>query len=142
MTDHRHNPRYKEDSDVIVKIQSSPSNNLLEGQSLPFHSKDISLTGIQLSVNTDIPVGSILELNIHLKHVMGNFTHLGSVVWNRGKLAHDIDEQLYRDIGVQFNAYANPQYNEWIEAVNGLIKRHRKFKPLKLVSSASEISLL
>ncbi len=129
MLDHRHYPRFREDVDVSVKILPSTKAPFIETKHFPYHSRDLSITGIQLSVEAHFDVGTLLQLEISFNHLADKFQHVGHVVWSQGEIAHDIDAQVYRNIGIKFISLANPEYDFWTSAVSTLIKKHRKFQP-------------
>ncbi len=129
MLDHRRYPRFREDVDVSVRILPSANAPFIETKHFPYHSRDISITGIQLSVEANFAVGTLLQLEISFNHLADKYRHVGHVVWSQGEIAHDIDAQVYRNIGVKFISIANSEYDFWASAVSTLIKKHRKYHP-------------
>jgi len=112
MQERRLRPRITEAVGITVKIQSAPQARNLEGKDLLFNSEDISLEGLQLSVETPVPVGALLEFKIIFNDSPINYWHTGNVVWN---------DASSKKIGVKFNITENPQYTLWKDAVSKLI---------------------
>ncbi len=76
MSERRLYPRLKKQTSVTVKVQSAPDARELEGKSFPCYSVNVSLNGLLLSVDNDVPVGSYLELYIQSEKCW----HAGTVV--------------------------------------------------------------
>ncbi len=60
MHEHRRDPRIEEHADVSVKVQSAPEAQDLEGRIFPFHSEDVSLSGLRLDVYIPVPICALL----------------------------------------------------------------------------------
>jgi PilZ domain len=105
-------------ADVKVTIRSAPGTNDLEGQTFQFRSIDASYEGMQLHLDIDIPTGSLLILEITFTdEPEKKYTNEGYVVWKIERTDDDEKKPSYT-IGVQFNVYANPYYNDWTTAIS------------------------
>ncbi len=124
MQEYRNDPRVQEDADVIVKIQSSPGAHELEGRVIPCHSTDVSTSGMQLSVETDAPVGTLLELEIMFSQTQHKFRHMGNVVWNREAKNDSRFNDRNRHIGIRFDTASNPQFQSWRSQVADLLRNN------------------
>jgi hypothetical protein len=111
MQERRQAPRIFEETGIMVKIQSAPDAREIEGKSLPFNPRDISLEGLQLKVDCPVPVGSLLELKVMFNDHPDKFWHTGNVIWNN---------EATHMVGVKFNLADNPQYISWKEAISRL----------------------
>lgn len=122
MTDRRREPRIHEYAEVTVKIKSAPDARYLEGKILRSHLTNVSLCGLQMRVDTEIPIGSILKLEIKLKSSPEKYMHVGYVVWKIFKTLDGIKEKPWHNIGISLKPMANPQLDSWIITITDLLE--------------------
>ncbi len=105
-------------TDVNVTIRSAPGAKDLEGQTFQFHSIDASYEGMQLHLDIDIPTGSLLILEATFKdEPEKKYTNEGYVVWNIKRIDDGVVQKPSYTAGVEFNVYANPEYDLWTTAI-------------------------
>jgi hypothetical protein len=123
MTEKRSHPRITEDADVFVKIKSAPEVRDIEGKTFSCCTTDMSMRGVQLKSNVDIPIGTLLELDIVFKQTAKNYIHIGNVVWKTESSDDESGDEgeLYYNVGIRFNEVSNPQSKDWIKAVTNLL---------------------
>ncbi|MFQ5661590.1 MAG: PilZ domain-containing protein [Gammaproteobacteria bacterium] len=129
MSNRRKQTRAPEKADVTVKVLSATEATELEGKVFPFHSKDISLGGLQLHVNVPVPVGARLELEITLENSPEVYRHTGNVMWDDEWSGGGDENKARHKIGVQFNTLDNLQFNAWREAIKILLDKHQGVNP-------------
>ena len=117
MPERRLYPRLKKQTSVTVKVQSAPDARELEGKDLPCYSVNISLNGLLLSVDNDVPVGSYLELYIQSEKCW----HAGTVVWTSEVQKDNPEQQIAYFVGIEFNSVKSPQSNAWRSAILKLL---------------------
>ena len=120
MNEHRRDPRIKEHADVSVKIQSAPEVRDIEGRVFPFHSEDVSLHGIKMSVDIPVPIGVLLELEIMLHNSSMKYRFLGSVVWADAVDDDNLEHDCWHKIGISLHTQANPQFDSWATSISNL----------------------
>ncbi len=120
MNEHRRDPRIKEHADVSVKVQSAPEIRELEGRIFPFHSEDVSLSGLRLDVDIPVPIGALLELEIMLHTSSMKYRHLGNVVWADAIDDDNLEHGCWHEMGIKFRTQSNPQFDSWAKAVSNL----------------------
>ncbi|MBF8269827.1 MAG: PilZ protein [Gammaproteobacteria bacterium] len=81
----RNHPRAKEDLIVSVVILNSPEEKSLIGRKHDCLTKDISFQGICLRCDLKIPLGTELELNVHINDPPCAFTFEGIVIWSKSE---------------------------------------------------------
>jgi len=106
-------------ADVNVTIRSAPGATDLEGQTFQFHSIDASHQGMQLHLDIDMPTGSLLILEATFKdEPEKKYTNEGYVVWKIKRIDDGAEQKPSYTIGVEFNVYANPEYDLWVAAIS------------------------
>ena len=120
MYEHRCDPRIEEHADVSVKIQSAPQARGLEGRVFPFHTEDVSLSGLRLDVDIPVPIGALLELEIMLHNSSMKYRHIGNVVWTNGIDDDDLEDDSWHEMGIKLHTQSNPQFDSWATAVSNL----------------------
>lgn len=138
MFDHRHYPRFKEEAIVNLGILSPTTSSTRLEEPHIYHSRDISTSGMQLNVDTDISIGTLVQIEIAFNHLPETYQQIGHVIWSHGEIAHDIDAQLYRNIGIRFISASRDEHEPWVSAVSTLIKKHRHFIPHYYQNRTSE----
>ena len=121
MVEKRSHPRITEDADVAVKIKSAPEVRDIEGKTFSCCTTDMSMRGVQLKSNVDIPIGTLLELDIMFKHTSKYYIHMGNVVWKTEISDDESGGKPYYNVGIRFNELSNPQSKDWIKAVTNLL---------------------
>jgi len=81
---------------VNVQIQSAPGSSFLVGQRLSCHTRDISLSGMCIYAQTEIPTNTRLTLTLDLGEPAKTFNLLGKVIWS----ALDKDSQDRYQTGI------------------------------------------
>ena len=120
MHEHRCDPRIEEHADVSVKIQSAPEARGLEGRVFPFHSEDVSLHGLRMSVDIPVPIGALLELEVMLHTSSMKYRHMGNVVWADNVDDDNLEDNCWHEMGISLHTQANPQFDSWVAAVSNL----------------------
>lgn len=123
MNEKRKNQRVPEKADVTIVVKSAPQALDLEGRIFPSSSIDISLSGLQLNVDSDVPVGAKVELKVMFSHLTLEYWHSGVVIWNDKH-----DKEKYDDaehaIGIRIDTLENGRFFAWYSAVKDLFDRH------------------
>lgn len=83
MRNRRREPRVNVDGKITVKIHAAPELRNLEGQIFPSHATDVSFGGLQIHLEIDIPIGTLLGLEIVLADSPMKYWHLGKVMWKK-----------------------------------------------------------
>ncbi|OGT73616.1 MAG: hypothetical protein A3I78_06475 [Gammaproteobacteria bacterium RIFCSPLOWO2_02_FULL_56_15] len=122
MSDLRQNPRIPENADVSVRIESSPEARNLEGRVFISNSIDISLGGLQITVEFPIPVDASLELKVTFHSSSKTYWHKGIVIWDDELDSHGKEYKMHR-VGVEFNTLDNPQFFAWRAAISELLNK-------------------
>ncbi len=120
MYEHRNDPRIEEHADVTVRIQSAPDARGLEGRVFPFHTEDVSLSGLRLDVDIPVPIGALLELEITLHNSSMKYRHLGNVVWTDVVDDDNLEGGSRHEMGIKLHTHSNPQFDSWVTAVSNL----------------------
>ncbi len=116
MNESRREPRSQEQAEVSVRIQSAPDAQNLEGKIYKSQSEDVSLNGMKLNLDSPIPVGAHLDLDVILSTSTEKFQLTANVVW-----ADTTDEDATgHDMGVILNIESNPQHGAWSSAITNL----------------------
>jgi hypothetical protein len=123
MNDKRKNRRVPEKADVTIIVKSAPQARDLEGRIFPSSSVDISLSGLQLTVETDVPVGAGLELKVMFSHLTLEYWHRGVVIWN-DKHTADSNAEADHTIGIKIDTMEEGRFYSWYSAIKELFDRH------------------
>ncbi len=116
MNESRREPRSQEQADVSVKIESAPDAQNLEGKIYQSQSEDVSLSGMKLNLDSPVPVGAQLDLEVILSNSQERFNLSANVVW-----ADSTDlEATGHDMGVILNIESNTQQETWSSAISNL----------------------
>jgi hypothetical protein len=113
MSERRHYPRLRKKTSVTVKVKSAPDARDLEGESYPCYTVNISLDGLLLSVDYNIPVGSFLELYIQSE----KYWHAGTVMWTSEVLKDDRKQQKAYFVGIEFDSATGSRSDAWRTAM-------------------------
>ena len=122
MPERRHEPRAKIEGEVNVRVQLVPEAPDLEGQTFPSLLADVSLGGLQLDVGTDIPVGSLLMLEIVFAGSLEKYWHIGKVMWKVESTDESGEDKPHYRIGIAFKPFANTELETWDLAVKNLLE--------------------
>src|SRR3989338_6130912 len=122
MPDLRQNPRIPENADVSVRIESSPEARNLEGRVFISNSIDISLGGLQMTVEFPVPVDAALELKVTFHSSSRTYWHKGTVIWDDELGSRGKEQKMHR-VGVEFNTLDNPQFFAWRAAISELLNK-------------------
>ena len=114
-----------EKADVTIIIKYTPDAPELEGKIFPSSSVDVSLNGLQLTIDTDIPVGARVEVKVMFSHLTLEYWHSGSVIWND---KHDPRKPSLNEytIGIRIESMADGRFYSWFSAVSELFERHTR----------------
>ena len=89
--------RLKEDVDEIT-VTLSPGEKKSAKEKIVYHiSKDISVNGARIQVNSFFPVGTLIKIDVTLKNLHKTITALGKVKWIKSLFGHDSYE-----LGLEF----------------------------------------
>lgn len=115
MSEHRRETRIEEHADVSVRIQSAPDAQALVGKIFQSQSEDISISGMKLSLDSHVPVGALLNLEVMLNNSEIKYELVAKVVW-----ADSADDGSEREMGVILNIESNPEVDAWNTAISSL----------------------
>lgn len=118
MNEHRSEPRTEEQADVSIWVRTAPDAVDLEGKVFPSQSEDISMSGMKLSIDTPVPVGAILDLEVMLSNSPIKYEMIANVVW--ADTAGHVDKDSTNEVGVILNIQSNSQLASWNAAVSDL----------------------
>lgn len=107
--------RVRHRSEVHVKLYTVSGYVDLADKTLRCHTEDLSIGGIRLSSDVEIPVGCYIEMSVHIENPPKVFTHRGEVRW----VAADIEPDKY-SIGIEFQAASDGEHAAWRELVDKL----------------------
>ncbi|MEE8378843.1 MAG: PilZ domain-containing protein, partial [Gammaproteobacteria bacterium] len=114
-------PRIQEKSYVYNRVRSSTEALDLVGRIFSCHSSDVSLEGIKMHIDIELPIGALLELEIVFKDSPGRFLQIGDVIWCDGFVDESLEGCWY-DVGVKFKTVTNP----WKRAVSKLLEPEKE----------------
>jgi PilZ domain-containing protein len=115
MSDNRREPRSEEQADVSIRIQSAPDAQDLVGKIFKSQSEDVSLSGMKLSLDSHVPIGALLILEVVLNNSDIKYELVAKVVWS-----DDADDGSEREMGVILHIETNPQSDSWNNAISNL----------------------
>lgn len=127
MDEQRKSPRAQEKADVNIRVTFSPVAIELEGRVFSCYSSDVSFEGIQMCVDTDIPCGAILVLEIIFCNSPKKYMQLGNVMWCDGCVDESLQGDWY-NIGVRFETDTNTNLKSspWRAAVSLLLEKSKE----------------
>jgi hypothetical protein len=125
MVEQRKSPHIQEKADVTVTVQSSPEAPELEDRVFSCYSSDVSLEGIKMRIDTDIPCDAILVLEIFFSNSPERHLQMGYVIWCDGCVEESLEGDWY-NIGIRFDQVTNPKFSPWREAVSLLIEKSQE----------------
>ena len=96
MTEERKTERLKDINEIIISVVSGENNHPKE-EIFYSHSKDISVCGARIRINTILPVGTYLNVDFTLKDLQQKITTFGKVKWIKSIIA-----DMYYEAGVEF----------------------------------------
>ena len=123
MSERRREPRIDIKGEVTVRIQSASDVPDMEGQIYPSRINDVSFGGLQLHLDSDIPIGTELSLEIIFNHSPEKFWHIGKVMWKLEVTDDSTGQKPYYKIGIMFEEFDNPQHDAWISEVVNFLAR-------------------
>jgi hypothetical protein len=107
-------PRLEEEDSVAVTVLSAPDARDMEHSTFTCLSNDLSVSGLNISVHSGIPVGAVLRLRVELTEPLETFEHVGRVVWC-AHAEHDL-VMSYR-IGIAIIETLDHRGYDWSSAV-------------------------
>ncbi|MDA1087654.1 MAG: PilZ domain-containing protein [Verrucomicrobia bacterium] len=116
--DRRRHARAAYEADVRVKLYTVSGYVDLADKVLYCCTADLSESGIRLSSDIEIPVGSVLEMSVVSEDPAKVFTHRGEVRW----VFDDIDPGKFL-LGIEFIQSSSGHRDEWLEFVSARVKR-------------------
>lgn len=111
--ENRLHPRLEEENRVAVTVVHAQNAPELENQTFFCPTEDISASGLKLSVPTQIPSGSSVELRVALLKPLRSFLLLGDVRWSR-----KTPGRFPFAVGIRFKNFEGPSRALWQDAVN------------------------
>ena len=123
MNEKRKNQRVPEKADVTIVVKSAPQALDLEDRTFPSRSIDISVSGLQLIVNTDIPVGAKVQIKVMFSHLTLEYWHSGVIIWN-DKYDADKPDTDEHTIGIRIDSLEDGRFFAWYSAIKELFDRH------------------
>ena len=115
----RIHPRLCEQDSVAVTVLSAPKAIELEHRTFYCSSNDLSVSGLNFSVHSGVPVGSLLKLQVELTQPLDTFYHLARVVWARNV---DQDVVLSYRIGVEITETLQNRASDWAVIIRRKLK--------------------
>ncbi len=107
MDERRKHPRIPYDTAVHVKLYTVYGQEDLSGKNLFCTTSDISVNGIQLTVDRPLLVGTSMELRVAIIDPPTAFAHLAQVRW-----AREVGPQQYH-VGVEFTGASTERMEAW-----------------------------
>jgi PilZ domain-containing protein len=120
MNEHRREPRSEEQADVSVRVRTAPEAEALEGKIFPSHSEDVSMSGMKLNIDTPVPIGAILDLEVMLSNSPIKYEMTANVVWADESADSNMEQDSGCDVGVILSIQSNSQLALWNAAVSDL----------------------
>ena len=122
MKEQRKEERLKEYNEITTTVISG-GNNLSKEKLFYNYSEDISVSGAKIRGNIDLPINTLLQIDLTLKNLQQKITALGKVKWIK-----NIIEGKYYEAGVEF--VDSP--GEMINKLEDYISRKQKLISLNL----------
>lgn len=119
MRERRSSKRVFEDAQVAVTVLAAEDAPQLVNKTFFCPTENLSITGLRLSVQVPVPVGSLLELRIAFSGPLRSFRHTGRVVWIR----KDDDGRLTHALGIEFTHVASELEDAWRDMISRKLKR-------------------
>lgn len=107
----RKHERLSLEGPVFVKILSSTRDESLRGKTLYCSTKDLSLGGLRVHSEHDIPIGCTLHLWVGLSDSPGTYMMSGRVAWQK-------DDGASYVVGIEFVNVENDELAAWKEMVS------------------------
>jgi hypothetical protein len=119
MRERRTGKRVQEEAQAAVTVLSAEDAPELVNKTFFCPTENLSVTGLRLSVQANVPVGSVLELRIAFTQPLRSFQHTGRVVWirkdDRGRLTHAL--------GIEFTHVSIEVEDAWRDMIARKLKR-------------------
>jgi hypothetical protein len=122
MKEQRKEERLKEYNEITTTVISC-GNNLSKEKIIYNYSEDLSVSGAKIRGNIDLPINTLLQIDLTLKNLQQKITALGKVKWIK-----NIIEGKYYEAGVEF--VDSP--GEMINKLEDYISRKQKLISLNL----------
>ena len=122
MKEQRKEERLKEYNEITTTVISG-GNNLSKEKIIYNYSEDLSVSGAKIRGNIDLPINTLLQIDLTLKNLQQKITALGKVKWIK-----NIIEGKYYEAGVEF--VDSP--GEMINKLEDYISRKQKLISLNL----------
>ena len=119
MKERRRHPRLKEETTVDVTILSAPDSPARENRTFTCSTLDMSLHGMRLSLDQEVPVGGALELRLSSRNPTGTFWHIGRVRW----LRRSERDKACHLVGLQFTQTPEATLVEWEKSLRAKLER-------------------
>jgi len=123
MAERRREPRVNTDAKVGIKIQSAPGVPDLDDMTFPSQLTNVSFGGLQMHLDSDIPVGTLLTLEIVFSNSPEKYMHTGKVMWTLETPANGIEQKPGYKMGIMFEEFGNTQHDAWISEVVTLMEK-------------------
>ena len=91
MEERRKEERLKEEDEITISVLSG-GGNLPKDKIIYTLSKDISVSGARIQASSFLPVDTLLNIKVTLKHPPRMITALGKVKWVRSLIADEFFE--------------------------------------------------
>jgi hypothetical protein len=119
MRERRIGKRVHEEAQAAVTVLAAENAAELENKTFFCPTENLSVTGLRLSVQVPVPVGSILELRIAFAKPLRSFQHSGRVVWIR----RDDEGRLAHALGIEFTHVSAEVEDAWRDMISLKLKR-------------------
>jgi len=123
MHERRRETRVNVDTEITVRIYAAPELRDLEGQVFSSHTTDVSFGGLQMRLANDIPIGTLLGLEIVFEDSLMKYLHLGKVMWKKYSPAKDKKQIPYYKIGIMFETFDNSMHDLWITEIMNILEK-------------------
>ena len=101
---------------VVIAKSQNPS---IVGREFRCKTSDISSGGLQMVVHTDIPVGTIVTLQVVFSDPPATFDHSASVAWSK-----ENNEDIIKtySIGIGFTSTMSASEHKWKDMINSRMR--------------------
>ena len=104
----RAHPRNAEKHKLHLTLKDTPSRERGGVKTLTVWTNDVSYGGLQFSSRRQIPVGTVVKLDVECSRPHETFRHVGQVMWVSKE-----DDGVHYTIGVYFTETSVPVLTAW-----------------------------
>lgn len=114
---HRKHDRIPFEDDVFIKMmQTTNPEKIDEGATILCSILDVSVTGVRLSVPSELPIGSRMEVWVKSKEYEGTLKIKGKVVW-----CESVEGTPGLQAGIEIRNYEHTDFKEFQKRVVKII---------------------